>query len=61
MLLTPLLRSMWHELRVILHNRENTLVTEAVQSFAREERDFAEGVMSNWGSLAENLENMPYE
>ena len=46
---------------MVLHNRENALVTEAVQTFAREEHDFAEGVAMNWSSLSENLENMPYE
>lgn len=55
------LHSMWHELRVVLHNRENTLVTEAVKVFAREERDFSEGVTANWARLAEALEPMPYE
>ena len=53
--------SMWHELRVVLHNRENTLLTEAAKTFAREERDFAEGVTVNWGRLVEALEPMPYE
>lgn len=53
--------SMWHELRVVLHNRENTLVTEAVKTFARQEREYAEGVTLNWSSLSEGLEGMPYE
>ncbi|KAI0084454.1 hypothetical protein BDY19DRAFT_898512 [Irpex rosettiformis] len=53
--------SMWHELRVILHNRENTLLTQAVQAFAREERDFSDSVASNWGRLAETIEDMPLE
>lgn len=53
--------SMWHELRVVLHNRENTLLTEAVKVFAREERDFSETVTANWARLAEALEPMPYE
>ena len=53
--------SLWHELRVVLHNRENTLVTDALKTFAREEREFAEGVALNWTSLAEGLEGMPYE
>lgn len=55
------LHSMWHELRVVLHNRENTLLTEATKAFAREERDFSEGITSNWGRLAEALEPMPFE
>jgi len=52
---------MWHELRVILHNRENTLLTQLVQSFAREEHDYAETVLANWASLTESLESMPLE
>lgn len=52
---------MWHELRVVLHNRENTLLTEAAKTFAREERDFSENITANWGRLAEALEPMPYE
>ncbi|KAI0705182.1 hypothetical protein BC835DRAFT_1314811 [Cytidiella melzeri] len=52
---------MWHELRVVLHNRENTLLTQAVQSFAREEREFAEGVATNWSRLADAVQDMPYE
>ena len=52
---------MWHELRVVLHNRENTLLTEAAKAFAREERDFSEGVTATWGRLVEALEPMPYE
>jgi sorting nexin-8 len=53
--------SMWHELRVVLHNRENTLLTQAVRAFAREERDFAEGVRANWEGLVEGVEGMPLE
>lgn len=45
----------------MLHNRENTLLTEAAKVFAREERDFSEGVTANWGRLVEALEPMPYE
>jgi len=52
---------MWHELRVVLHNRENALVSVAVQAFAREERDFAEQLRSNWATLSDNVENMPFE
>lgn len=55
------LYSMWHELRVVLHNRENTLVTQAVRDFAREESAFSEIVLNNWNSLADAVENMPYE
>lgn len=52
---------MWHELRVVLHNRENTLLTQAAQGFAREEAAYADGVAHNWNSLVEALEGMPYE
>ncbi|KAI1793531.1 hypothetical protein LXA43DRAFT_1001149 [Ganoderma leucocontextum] len=52
---------MWHELRVVLHNRENTLLTRAVQSFAREENDFSEAAVTNWASLVEAVESMPLE
>ncbi|KAI9063893.1 hypothetical protein FKP32DRAFT_1571236 [Trametes sanguinea] len=52
---------MWHELRVVLHNRENTLLTQAVQSFAREEHDFSEAAVNNWASLMEAVEGMPFE
>lgn len=53
--------SMWHELRVVLHNRENTLLTQLVQAFAREERDYAENVAANWASLMQGVESMPLE
>jgi sorting nexin-8 len=53
--------SMWHELRVVLHNRENTLLTQLVQAFAREERDYAENVAANWASLVQGVESMPFE
>lgn len=52
---------MWHELRVVLHNRENALLTEAVKNFAREEHAYAEHVANNWESLTEAVEDMPYE
>ncbi|KAF6761721.1 MVP1 domain-containing protein [Ephemerocybe angulata] len=52
---------LWHELRVVLHNRENTLVTQAVQNFAREERHYSENVSHIWKALEEATENMPYE
>ena len=60
-MLNTLFHSMWHELRVILHNRENTLLTQAVKSFAREEHEYAENVANNWESLSEAVENMPFE
>ncbi|KDQ61722.1 hypothetical protein JAAARDRAFT_172106 [Jaapia argillacea MUCL 33604] len=52
---------MWHELRVVLHNRENTLLTQAVRQFAREEHDFADRVASNWASLVDAVDSMPLE
>lgn len=55
------LASMWHELRVVLHNRENTLITQAVREFARDESAFAELVANNWGSLVDAVADMPYE
>lgn len=52
---------MWHELRVVLHNRENALVSLAVQQFARDESAFAESVSGNWQTLIDDVEGMPYE
>jgi len=53
--------SMWHELRVVLHNRENALLTQTVRDFARDESAFAEVSASNWQSLSDSVESMPYE
>ncbi|KAH9995130.1 hypothetical protein BJV77DRAFT_992702 [Russula vinacea] len=44
---------MWHELRVVLHNRENTLLTQL--------REYADAVAANWASLVQGVENMPFE
>ena len=52
---------MWHELRVVLHNRENVLLSKLVQDLARDERAFADSVLSNWISLGNAVEEMPYE
>ncbi|KAJ3865164.1 hypothetical protein EV359DRAFT_39426 [Lentinula novae-zelandiae] len=52
---------LWHELRVILHNRENTLLTVMTQSFAHEEQEYAEAMLNNWSSLTEAVEGMPFE
>ncbi|KAG8776854.1 Sorting nexin mvp1, partial [Ceratobasidium sp. 428] len=52
---------MWHELRVVLHNRENTLLSIAVQNFAREEGEFSGRTHATWAALSEEVENMPYE
>ena len=53
--------SLWHELRVVLHNRENTLLTQAIQAFASEEQTFVENVSANWVSLGHAVESMPFE
>jgi sorting nexin-8 len=52
---------MWHELRVVLHNRENALLSQTVQTFAREEQEFSEHVVTNWVALGERIDNMPFE
>ncbi|KAF9240678.1 hypothetical protein BU15DRAFT_87572 [Melanogaster broomeanus] len=52
---------MWHELRVVLHNRENTLLTELVQTFVRDEQAFADRVLAQWMSLGNAVEEMPFE
>jgi sorting nexin-8 len=52
---------MWHELRVVLHNRENTLMTQAVHLFAKEESDFANDIAVNWSNFREAVQDMPYE
>lgn len=49
---------MWHELRVVLHNREHTLLALAIQAFARDERAFAQAVANNWESLEAAVEDM---
>ncbi|EIN05981.1 hypothetical protein PUNSTDRAFT_54291 [Punctularia strigosozonata HHB-11173 SS5] len=51
----------WHELRVVLHNRENTLLTQAVQLFTKEESEFSNEVAANWSNLREAVQDMPYE
>ncbi|KAG9089717.1 Sorting nexin mvp1 [Ceratobasidium sp. 370] len=52
---------MWHELRVILHNRENALLSLAVQNFARDESEFSARTHATWAALVEEVENMPHE
>ncbi|KIJ20909.1 hypothetical protein PAXINDRAFT_165733 [Paxillus involutus ATCC 200175] len=52
---------MWHELRVVLHNRENALLTDLVQTFSRDEQTFADNVLANWVSLGNVVEEMPFE
>ena len=53
--------SLWHELRVVLHNRENALLTGAVKAFANEEQLFTDSASLNWVSLGNAVEAMPYE
>lgn len=53
--------SMWHELRVVLHNRENALLSMLVQNLAHDEQAFADSVLANWVSLGNAVEGMPYE
>ncbi|KAK7687879.1 hypothetical protein QCA50_009098 [Cerrena zonata] len=53
--------SMWHELRVVLHNRENALIAQTVKNLAREESSYSEGVAANWASLVDAVEGMPFE
>jgi len=52
---------LWQELRVVLHNRENALLTQTIQAFSREEVSFSQRFSANWVSLSEGVENMPYE
>lgn len=52
---------MWHELRVVLHNRENAMLTVLTQAFAREEQAFADSALANWVSLGHAVEGMPFE
>jgi len=59
--LTIILNRIWHELRVILHNRENVMLSKVVQTFATHERDFAQLGLENWIGLVEDVEDMPYE
>lgn len=52
---------MWHELRVVLHNREHTLLALAIQTFSRDERIFAQAVANSWESLDAAVEGMPVD
>ena len=52
---------MWHELRVVLHNRENALLSKLVQNLAHDEQVFADSVFASWVSLGNAVEEMPYE
>jgi len=53
--------SLWHELRVVLHNRENTLLVLVVQDLGRDEREFAEVALATWNAFAEEVEGLPIE
>ena len=37
------------------------MMTMTLQAFAREEADFSESVLSNWSSLQDAVEGMPFE
>jgi len=52
---------MWHELRVVLHNKENALLSKLVQNLAHDEQAFTNSVLANWVSLGNAVEEMPYE
>ena len=52
---------MWHELRVVLHNRENALLSDLVQTMVREEQAFGDSVLASWMSLRNAVDEMPFE
>ena len=52
---------MWHEFRVVLRNRENTLLTLLVQAWTAEERDYSEAVQEVWSALVDSVQSMPLE
>ncbi|KAF8141550.1 hypothetical protein EV363DRAFT_1308412 [Boletus edulis] len=52
---------MWHELRVVLHNRENALLSKLVQTLAHEEQAFVDNILANWVSLGNAVDEMPFE
>ena len=52
---------MWHEFRVVLRNRENTLLTLLVQEWTAEERDYSDAVQRIWSALVESVQSMPLE
>ncbi|KAF8555975.1 hypothetical protein OG21DRAFT_1409983 [Imleria badia] len=53
--------SMWHELRVVLHNRENALLSKLVQTLVHEEQAFVDSILANWVSLGDAVDEMPFE
>ncbi len=52
---------MWHEIRVVMHNRENAMLTQAIQILVREEAAYAGTTTEVWGLLARMVEPMPME
>jgi sorting nexin-8 len=52
---------MWNEMRVVLHNRENALLSQAIQAFAKEESAFTEEVLRVWESMTDTVAVMPME
>ena len=53
--------SLWHEFRVVFHNREHALLSLAVQTWAAQERDSCEASLETWNALVESVQAMPYE
>jgi hypothetical protein len=53
--------SLWHEFRVVFHNREHALLSLAVQTWATQERDSCEASLGTWNALVESVQAMPYE
>ncbi|KAG8777436.1 Sorting nexin mvp1 [Serendipita sp. 405] len=52
---------LWHEFRVIFHNRENTLLSLALQTWTAQERDHCEATLRIWNAMVEGVQTMPYE
>ncbi|KIM25405.1 hypothetical protein M408DRAFT_210488 [Serendipita vermifera MAFF 305830] len=52
---------LWHEFRVVFHNREHTLLSMAVQTWATQERDSCESTLGVWNALVDSVQTMPYE
>lgn len=52
---------MWHEFRVVLHNREHTLVSLLAQSWSTEEREYVENAVKVLSGLEDGVANMPLE
>ncbi|KAG8818633.1 Sorting nexin mvp1, partial [Serendipita sp. 399] len=52
---------LWHEFRVVFHNRENTLLSLALQTWTAQERDYCEATLGIWNAIVEGVQTMPYE